>query len=166
MILGIPASAYTFIHVLLSVVGIASGFVVIYGLLDGKRLAGWTGLFLSTTIATSVTGFGFPAHKLTPGHIVGIISLLVLAVTVAALYQYHLAGAWRSAYVVGSALALYLNVFVLVVQSFEKVPFLKELAPTQSEPPFLIAQLAVLAIFIVLTVRAVKRFRSQPAHAV
>ena len=166
MILGIPASAYTFIHVLLSVVGIGTGFVVVYGLLQGKRLAGWTGLFLTTTIATSVTAFGFPEQKLTPGIIVGIISLLVLAVTVAALYRFHLAGAWRSTYVVGSALAQYLNVFVLVVQAFEKVPFLKELAPTQTEPPFLVAQLAVLAIFILLTIRALKRFRPQPVHAV
>jgi hypothetical protein len=166
MILGISASAYTFIHVLLSVVGIGTGFVVIYGLLVGKRLAGWTGVFLATTIATSVTGFGFPEHKLTPAHVFGIISLLVLAVTVPALYHYRLAGAWRSIYVVGSALALYLNVFVLVVQAFRRVPWLKELAPTQSEPPFLIAQLAVLAFFIVLTIRGVKRFRIEPVPAV
>jgi hypothetical protein len=166
MILGIPDSVYTFVHVLLSVVGIGTGFVVMYGLIERKRLAGWTGLFLATTIATSVTGFGFPAHKLTPAIVFGIISLLVLAVTVPALYRYHLAGAWRSIYVVGSALALYLNVFVLVVQAFRRVPLLKELAPTQSEPPFLVAQLAVLAIFIMLTIRAVKRFRSEPIPAV
>jgi len=166
MILGLPASIYTFVHVLISLVAIGSGFVVAYGLAAGKRLAGWTGLFLATTIATSVTGFGFPAQHVTPGHIVGIISLIVLAVAVAALYRFHLAGKWRSIYVISASMALYLNVFVLIVQSFEKVSFLKELAPTQSEPPFLIAQLTVLALFIVLTIREVKRFRAQPLHAV
>jgi hypothetical protein len=165
MILGMPASVYTLLHVVLSLVGIGSGFVVMYGLLEGKRLDGWTGLFLATTVATSVTGFGFP-HKLLPSHVVGIISLVVLAVAILALYTFHAAGAWRSLYVVSSSLALYLNVFVLVVQAFMKVPFLKELAPTQSEPPFLAAQLAVLALFVALTVRAVKRFRIQPVPAV
>jgi len=166
MILGIPASAYTFIHVLLSLVGIGSGFVVLYGFLSGRWQGGWTGWFLATTVATSVTGYGFPTQKLTPGQIVGALSLVVLAIAIVALYRFHLAGAWRSTYVVSASLALYFNVFVLVVQAFEKLPALKELAPTQSEPPFAIAQLVVLLAFIVLTVRAVKKFRMQAAHAV
>jgi hypothetical protein len=166
MILGIPTATYTLIHVFLSLIGIGSGFVVLYGFISGRLLSGWTGLFLATTVATSVTGYGFPAHKITPGHIVGALSLVVLAVAIPALYRFHLAGAWRSTYVVSASLALYFNFFVLVVQSFEKVPALKELAPTQSEPPFAIAQLVVLSAFIVLTVRAVRRFRVEPAHAV
>jgi hypothetical protein len=166
MILGIPTSAYTFIHVLLSLIGIGSGFVVLYGFISGKLLHGWTGLFLVTTVATSVTGYGHPAHNVTPGHIIGAISLVVLAIAILALYGFHLAGAWRTMYVVSASLALYFNFFVLVVQSFEKVPALKELAPTHSEPPFAITQLSVLAAFIVLTVTAVKRFQVEPAHAV
>jgi len=166
MILGVPAAVYTFIHVLLSLIGIGSGFVVLYGFISGRLLSGWTGLFLATTVATSVTGYGFPAHKVTPGHIVGALSLVVLTIAILALYRFDLAGAWRSTYVVSASLALYFNFFVLVVQSFEKVPALKELAPTQSEPPFAIAQLVVLAAFIVLTVKAVKRFRIEAAPAV
>ena len=166
MILGVPAAVYTFIHVLLSLIGIGSGFVVLYGFISGRLLSGWTGLFLATTVATSMTGYGFPAHKVTPGHIVGALSLVVLTIAILALYRFDLAGAWRSTYVVSASLALYFNFFVLVVQSFEKVPALKELAPTQSEPPFAIAQLVVLAAFIVLTVKAVKRFRIEAAPAV
>src|SRR5215472_9465441 len=139
MILGISTAVYTFIHVVLSLIGIGSGFVVLYGFISGRLLGGWTGLFLATTVATSVTGYGFPAHKITPGHIVGALSLVVLTVAILALYRFQLAGAWRSTYVVSASLALYFNFFVLVVQSFEKVPALKELAPTQSEPPFAIA---------------------------
>jgi hypothetical protein len=162
MILGMTTATYTFLHVLISLVGIGSGFVVLWGLLASKRLDGWTALFLATTVATSVTGFGFPFHHLLPSHIVGILSLVVLAVAILARYRFHLAGAWRPIYVVGAAVALYLNVFVLVAQLFSKVPGLKALAPTQSEPPFLIAQLIVLALFIWLTILAAIRFRNEP----
>jgi hypothetical protein len=116
-----------------------------------------------TTVATSVTGFGFPFTHLSPAHKVGILSLLVLAIAIVARYALHLAGAWRRTYVVCAALALYFNVLVLVVQLFEKVPALKALAPTQKEPPFLVSQLVVLALFVGLTIVAVKRSHSEPA---
>jgi len=166
MILGMSTATYTLLHVLISLVGIATGFVVLYGLLNAKRLDGWTALFLTTTALTSISGFGFPFDHLLPSHKVGIISLLVLAVTIPARYLFHMQGAWRAAYVIGSGLALYFNVFVLVVQAFMKVPALKALAPTQQEPPFLIAQLIVLAAFIWLIARATKRFRIETAPVV
>jgi hypothetical protein len=158
MIFGMSTATYTFWHVLISLVGIVSGLIVIFGFLTGKRLDNLNALFLVTTVATSVTGFGFPFDHLLPSHIVGILSLLILAVAIPARYMFRLAGAWRWIYVVGSATALYLNVFVLVVQAFEKVPALNALAPTQKEPPFLIAQLIVLALYVGLTTLAVKRF--------
>src|SRR2546423_4976171 len=120
---------FTSIHVVLSLEGISSGFVVMLGLLTARRLNGWTVLFLASTAATSATGFGFPFHQLLPSHKVGIVSLVVLVVAVLARYTFHLAGAWRWIYVVGSVVALYLNVFVFVVQAFEKVPALSALAP-------------------------------------
>jgi hypothetical protein len=155
-------NAFTLFHVILSLIGIGSGFVVVYGLLTGKWLSGSTKLFLWTTVATSVTGFMFPFHGVTPGIIVGLISLAVLAAAIYALHSRRLVGAWGRTFVVTSMLALYLNVFVLVVQSFEKVPALRDLAPTQSEPPFQIAQLVVLVVFIGLGVLATKRFRHNP----
>jgi hypothetical protein len=130
-----------------------------YGLLTAKRLNGWTALFLLTTVLTSVTGFGFPFDHLLPSHKVGIISLVVLAIAILARYPLRLAGAWRGVYIVTASIALYLNVFVLVVQSFEKVAALRALAPKQNEPPFLVAQVAVLVIFVVLTIMAAKKFR-------
>ncbi len=163
MILGMTTATYTLIHVLISLVGIGTGFVVMYGLLGWKAFDRWTALFLTTTVLTSVTGFVFPFDHLTPAKKVGIISLVVLAIAIVARYALHLAGAWRRTYVISAAIALYLNTFVLVVQSFEKVPALKAMAPTQKEPPFLVAQLAVLALFVVLTIFAAKRFRSDPA---
>ncbi len=162
-ILGMSTATYTLIHELISLVGIASGFVVVYGLLGGKRLDRWTAIFLTTTVLTSVTGFGFPiGDHLSPANKVGIISLVVLAIAIVARYPLHLAAGWRRTYVISAAIALYLNTFVLVVQSFEKVPALKALAPTQKEAPFVVAQLVVMAIFVVLTIFAVKRFRNQP----
>jgi hypothetical protein len=143
--------------VLLSLVGIGSGLVVLFGLLTAKRLDGWTALFLATTVATSVTGFGFPVDHLLPSHKVGIISLVVLAVAILARYALHLAGAWRRIYVVCAAGALYLNVFVGVVQAFLKVPALTAMAPKQTDRPFVITQLVVLALFVVLTIVATKR---------
>jgi hypothetical protein len=157
MILGMSPLLFT--HVALSLIGIATGFVVLYGLISDKPHGGWTAAFLVTTILTSLTGFPLPATQLLPSHIVGVISLVLLAAAVAALYVYHLVDAWRWIYVVSAVAALYLNVFVGVVQAFQKLAFLKRLAPTQSEAPFLIAQLLVLAVFVVLGIMAVKRFR-------
>jgi len=150
----------TLLHVLISLAGIISGFVIAFGLLGGKRLEGWTKFFLTTTVLTSATGFlFFPFPKLLPSHIIGGISLVVLAIAIFARYVRHLSGAWRSTYVLSAILALYFNVFVLVVQSFMKVPALKALAPTQSEPPFVITQGIVLLLFVVLGFSGVKRFR-------
>jgi hypothetical protein len=145
-------------HVLLSLIGILSGLVVLYGLLTGRPRGGWTALFLAATILTSITGFPLAPSGFDPPQAVGIISLVLLALAVVALYVFRLAGAWRWIYVAGATAALYLNVFVGVVQSFQKLPLLHALAPTQSEPPFLVAQLAVLAIFIALGILAVIRF--------
>ncbi|OLB36738.1 MAG: hypothetical protein AUH11_10325 [Acidobacteria bacterium 13_2_20CM_57_17] len=159
-------TAFTLFHVALSLVGILSGFVVLAGFLSAKRSNGWTAVFLVTTVLTSVTGFLFPFHKFLPSHAVGIVSLIVLAVAIPALYVFRLAGPWRLTYVIGSVIALYLNVFVLVAQLFMKVPALKALAPTQSEPPFLGTQVVVMLVFIVLGVFAGKRFPVEAAHAV
>jgi hypothetical protein len=153
--------ALTFVHVLLSLIGIISGFVVLVGMFDSRRLESWTALFLITTIATSVTGFFFPFTKLLPSHIFGIISLIVLAIALAARYSFRLKDSWRWVYVVTALFALYLNVFVLVVQAFQKVPPLNALAPTGSEPPFLVAQAVVLAFFIYVGTRAAMRFRPE-----
>lgn len=165
MILGMSTATYTFLHVLISLVGIGSGLVVMFGFLTGKRLDGLTAIFLVTTVLTSVSGFGFPFDHLLPAHIVGIISLVILVVAIPARYVFHLAGSWRWIYVIGATTALYLNVFVLVVQSFMKVPPLKALAPTQTEPPFLLAQSVVLVVYLGLTVLATKRFHIEPARA-
>jgi hypothetical protein len=154
---------YTMVHVLISLLGIFTGLIVLFGMLAGKRLDGWTKWFLITTLATSVTGFFFPFHGFTPAIGVGIISLLVLAVAIYARYPRQLAGHWRWIYVVTAVIALYFNVFVGIVQSFEKIPALKAMAPTQTEPPFKLTQLVVLAIFILIGVVAAIRFRPVPA---
>src|SRR2546422_8259518 len=159
MILGMSTSTFTAVHVVLSLIGIVAGIVVLAGMLRARRPAGWTALFLATTVLTSVTGFFFPVDHLLPSHIVGMISLVVLAIALLALYGYRLAGSGRWLYVGSAVLAVYLNVFVGVVQAFEKLPVLSRLAPTQSEPPFLVAQVVVLAIFAVLGIRAGIRFR-------
>jgi hypothetical protein len=153
---------YTIIHVIISLVGILSGFVVLAGLLRAKRFDCATALFLTTTATTSVTGFFFPFHGFTPAIGLGIISLVVLTISAFARYPGHMAGGWRKTYVITAVLALYFNVFVLVVQLFEKVPALKALAPTQTEPPFKITQLVVLILFIVLGTLAAIRFRPEP----
>jgi len=149
----------TFVHVAISLVGIMSGLVVAYGLLSAKKLDGWTALFLVTTVATSVTGFFFPFKGITPGIVLGILSLVALAIATYARYSRQLAGGWRRTYVISAVIALYFNVFVLVVQLFEKVPALHALAPTQKEPPFAVSQLVVMALFIGLGIAAAKRFR-------
>jgi len=160
---GIPTELFLQIHVVLSLIGIASGLVVLYGLVAGKLFGGWTALFLVTTILTAVTGFPLAPFGLDPARIVGIILLVLMAAAVLALYAFHLAGAWRWIYVVTAVAGLYLNCFVGVVQAFQKLAFLRALAPTQSEPPFLIAQVAVLVALVVLGVLAVVRFHPQAA---
>jgi hypothetical protein len=150
---------FTIIHVIISLIAIGSGFIVLFGLLTGRRLDGWTAFFLAMTAATSVTGFFFPFYGFTPAIGVGIISLVVLAIALVARYARRLAGAWRWIYAVSAMLALYLNFFVLIVQSFQKIPALKALAPTQSEPPFLVAQVLALLLFVVLTILAAIKFR-------
>jgi hypothetical protein len=165
MVWGLSLSTFTLVHVLLSLVGIASGFVVVSGLLRGRERGGWTTLFLGTTVATSVTGFGFPVDHLLPSHVIGFLSLVILALAILARYGLSLMGAWRWVYVIGAMVALYLNVFVGVVQAFLKVPALHALAPQQTEPPFVVTQGVVLVLFIVLTVLVAKRFRGATTHA-
>ena len=155
--------AYTIIHTLISLIGIFTGLIVLLGLLAGKRLDGWTKWFLITTVLTSVTGFFFPFHGFTPAIALGIMSLIVLAVAIFARYPRQLAGHWRWIYVVTAVIALYFNVFVLVVQAFEKIPALHAMAPTPTEPPFKLTQLVVLAIFVLLGIIAAIRFRPAPA---
>jgi hypothetical protein len=156
---------YTIIHTLISLVAIFTGFVVVFGLLAGNRVDGWTRWFLITAVATTVTGFFFPFHGVTPAIKLGIISSVVLLVTIYARYAKRLAGVWRWIYVVGAVMALYVNIFVGIVQSFEKIPALNAMAPTQTEPPFKLTQLSVLGLFIVLGFVAVIRFRPEPARA-
>ena len=146
-------------HVIISLIGIASGLIVLAGLLRGQLLTMWNGLFLVTTVLTSVTGFGFPYTKPTPGIILGILSLIVLAIAIFALYGRRLNGSWRRTYVITAMIALYFNVFVLVAQIFEHVPAFHALAPTQTEGPFKIAQLLLLVVFAVLIGAATRKSR-------
>ena len=168
MILGMTLAAFTQFHVILSLIGIVSGIVVALALLTSSRLPALTALFLLTTVATSVTGFMFPFKEFGPPEIIGVISLVALAVAILALYVYKLAGSWRWIYVVTALFSLYLNVFVGVVQTFQKVPFFNALAPTQKEPPFAVAQGIVLLAFIAVGFVALRKFRPRapgPAFA-
>ncbi|SRR6266700_2587772 len=149
---------YTLIHVVISLIGIGSGLVVLYGLLFSERLDGWTMVFLSATMTTNITGFFFPFHGFKPSYVVGTISTIILVLAYLARYRHQLVGGWRATYVVTAIIGLYLNVFVLIVQSFMKLPALHALAPTQTEPPFKMAQLATLVLFIVLGAASVKKF--------
>jgi hypothetical protein len=151
----------TKLHVVISLIAIFAGFVITFGLLTRRRLDLWTAIFVLMTLLTSVTGFLFPFHGFIPAIDIGIISIALLALAIVARYGRRLAGAWRWVYVVTAMTALYLNVFVLIVQLFMKVPALKVLAPTQAEPPFLIAQLATLVLFVVLTILAAIRFHPE-----
>src|SRR6266567_6697720 len=155
---------YTIVHVLISLVGILTGLIVLFGMLAENRLDGLTRWFLVTTVLTSVTGFFFPFHGFTPAIALGIMSLIVLAVAIFARYPRQLAGHWRWIYVVCAVIALYFNVFVGIVQSFEKVPALKVLAPTQTEQPFKLTQLVVLLLFALLGIIAAIRFRPEPVR--
>lgn len=162
MTLGLSLPVFTLLHIAISLIGIAAGFGVLYGFLVSRELASWTKVFLIFTILTSVTGYFFPFERVLPSHVVGAVSLVVLAVAVVAIYVFRLAGAWRWIYVASAVAALYLNTFVLVVQTFVKNPALKELAPTQSEPPFVMAQALLLITFVVLGWLATRRFH--PEH--
>lgn len=161
MVLGLDLATFTLVHVVISLIGIVTGIVVMFGLLGSSHMPGMTAIFLLFTILTSATGFLFPFTKLLPSHMVGIISLVLLAIACIALYGMKLADAWRWIYVVTAMTALYLNVFVLVIQSFLKIPALHALAPSvpPSEPPFAVVQGIVLLFFIVVIIGAVRRFR-------
>ena len=161
MIAGLSIENFTILHTAISLIAIASGLIVLAGMLRARRLPGWTAVFLVTTLLTSVTGFMFPINGLTPAIVFGLISIVILAIALAALYLKHLSGAWRWIYVTTALVALYLNVFVLIVQSFQKLPALQKLAPTQSEPPFLIAQAAALIAFLILGAMAARKFRPE-----
>ena len=163
MILGMSTSTFTVVHVVLSLIGIFAGLVVLLGILRSRQLDAWTPLFLATTVLTSLTGFAFPRDHILPSHIIGAISLVILAIAIFALYSRQLARRWRWIYVIGALVALYLNVFVGVFQAFLKVPTLNALAPTQSEPPFIITQVVVMGIFVVLGIMAVRSFHPQSA---
>lgn len=159
LIFGLSLSAFTTLHVTISLIAMLLGVVVLLAMLRGQRAAGLTAAFLATPILTSVTGFMLPSVGATPAQIVGAISLAVLAAAVIALYVFQLRGAWRPVYVASAALALYLNFFVGVVQAFQKLAPLNQLAPTQSEPPFVVAQLVVLGLFATAGLLALRRFR-------
>jgi hypothetical protein len=158
---GIPTSLFLQVHVVVSLIGIVSGFVFLYGLLTRRPSGSWTTVFLATTILTGITGFPLAPFGFDPPRTVGVILLVLLSLAVAALYAFRLAGVWRWIYLGGTVTALYLNVFVGVTQAFQKLSFLQPLAPTQSEPPFLAAQIAALAIFVVLGILAVFKFRPE-----
>ncbi|HYI29088.1 MAG TPA: hypothetical protein VD863_14715 [Bradyrhizobium sp.] len=159
MLLGLSLETFTLVHVLISLVGIGAGFGVLFGLLHSMASGGWTMLFLASTVLTSVTGFMFPFAGFLPSHGVAAISVVLLVIALFALYGRHLGGPWRWVYVVTAVLALYLNVFVLVVQLFLRVPALNTLAPKGAEPPFAITQGIVLLVFIALTIAGAIKFR-------
>src|SRR5947199_5312951 len=170
MILGMSLSTFTTVHVIISLIAIVSGIIVMFGLLGSNRMPGLTAIFLLFTILTSATGFLIPpllSEKLLPSHIVGILSLVLLAIACVALYGMKLSGAWRSVYVVTAMTSLYLNIFVLIIQAFLKVPALHALAPSvpPSEPPFAIIQGIVLVFFVIVIIGAVRRFRPMPSFA-
>jgi hypothetical protein len=159
MQLGMSLPTFTLVHVVISLIGIGLGLTALFGMLNAKLFGKMTATFLITTVATSVTGFLFPFEGFKPSYVIGALSLIVLALAIVALYGKHLAGAWRWIYVVTAVIALYFNVFVAIVQSFLKVPALHALAPMGKEPPFAIVQLTVLALFVVLGILAVRKFR-------
>ena len=165
MILGLSITTYTLLHTVLSLVGIVAGLVVAGALASGTRLDRWAAVFVVTTVLANASGFGFPSVKLLPSHIVGAVSLVVLAAVIVADNVKHLAGTWRTTYAVGVVLATYLNVFVLVAQLFKRIPVLFVAAPTQSEPPFALTQALVLVLFGWLGVAAVKGFRTAPGQS-
>jgi hypothetical protein len=164
-ILGLSLSAFTTLHVAISIMAIAAGLVVLRGFLGSHPMNAVTLLFLITTVLTNLTGFLFPFHGITPGIVIGVLSLILLAAAILARYTFQLHGSWRWVYVVSSITALWFNVFVFIVQSFEKVPSLHALAPTGTEAPFKVVQILVLLAFIALGVRAVRNFHPAPIPA-
>jgi hypothetical protein len=170
MILGMSLSTFVLVHVIISLVGIGAGFIVMFGMLGSRRMPGLTAIFLLLTILTSATGFLIPPllfEKLLPSHMIGVLSLILLAIACYALYGARLSGSWRWIYVLTALLAQYFNVFVLVIQSFLKVGPLHALAPSvpPSEPPFAIAQGIVLVFFIIVIIGAIRRFHPAPQFA-
>ena len=167
MVLGLSLANFTMVHVIISLIGIVSGIIVMFGMLGSKRMPGLTAIFLLSTILTSATGFGFPFTQLLPSHMIGILSLVLLAIACIALYAMRLAGPWRWIYVVTALAALYLNVFVGVIQAFLKIPTLHALAPSvpPSEPPFAVIQGLVLLFFVIVIIGAWRRFRPTAALA-
>ena len=170
MILGMSLSTLVTVHVIISLIGIVAGIIVMFGLLGSNRLPGLTAIFLLFTILTSATGFLIPplvSDKLLPSHIIGALSLVLLAVACFALYGQKLSGRWRLIYVLTALISLYLNVFVLVIQSFLKIPALHALAPSvpPSEPPFAIVQGIVLVFFVIVIIGAIRRYRPMPSFA-
>jgi hypothetical protein len=170
MILGMSLSTFVLVHVIISLIGIGAGFIVMFGMLGSNRMPGWTASFLLLTILTSATGFLIPplvSEKLLPSHMIGALSLVLLAIACFALYGQKLSGSWRWIYVLTALLAQYFNVFVLVIQSFLKVGPLHALAPSvpPSEPPFAVVQGVVLVFFIIFIIGAIRRFRPMPTFA-
>ena len=167
MILGMSLSTFTTVHVIISLIAIVSGLIVMVGLLGSNRMPGTTAIFLLFTILTSATGFLFPFTELLPSHMVGILSLVLLAIACIALYVMKLSGVWRAVYVITAMASLYLNIFILVIQAFLKVPALHALAPSvpPSEPPFAVIQGIVLVFFVIVIIGAVRRFRPMPTFA-
>src|ERR1700712_172522 len=170
MILGMSLATFVQVHVIISLIGIVAGIIVMFGMLGSKRMPGLTAIFLLTTILTSATGFLIPPllfDKTLPSHIVGLLSLVLLAIACIALYVMNLRGAWRWIYALTALVALYLNVFVLVIQSFLKVPALHALAPSvpPAEPPFAIAQGIVLVFFVIVIIGAIRRYRPMPVYS-
>ncbi len=162
MILGLSTAEFTLLHVIISVIAIVSGFIVLGAMYANKYLPGWTALFLLTTALTSITGFFFPNAKITPAQVFGAITLIVMVPTLIGLYGFHLRGAWRWIYVGGAVIILFLNSFVVIAQTFAKVPVLQ---PLQGQPPFLISEAILLAIFVVLGILALIKFHPEPKAA-
>ncbi|WGD53119.1 hypothetical protein QA641_04050 [Bradyrhizobium sp. CB1650] len=167
MILGMSLAMFTMVHVIMSLIAILAGLAVMFGMLGSKRMPGLTALFLGFTILTNASGFLIPPllfEKLLPSQMIGILSLVLLATACFALYYMKLAGAWRWIYALTALISLYLNVFVLVIQSFLKVPALHALAPSvpPTEPPFATVQGIVLVFFVVLIIGVIRRYRPMP----
>jgi hypothetical protein len=158
MVLGLSVETFTQLHVIISLIGIVSGLIVLWGMLGNRKLAGWTAVFLVFTVLTSITGFPLPPFGIDPPRVIGIISLVLLAGAILGYYVFQLRGAWRWIYVMTAVISLYLNVFVFVIQAFQKLVFLQPFAPTQSEPPFVVAQALVLAFFAGLGFLSLRRF--------
>jgi len=165
VILGMSTSTFTFVHLVLSLAAIGSGFFLVWGLLHNRRLDGWTAIFIVTSMLTSLTGFVFPFVQLRPSHVLGLSSLTMLTLAIFARIGFQLEGAWRRIYVVSISAALYFNCFAAVVQAFAKIPVLRGSPPSRSQPLFLIAQGSVLAVFVILTFLAAKRFRVSPVSS-